>query len=698
MNFAVPSAIMLGALALPIIAFYILKVRMRRVRVSTNLFWKQIFEEKPPRSIWQNFRHWLSLLIQLILLASLILAFADPYMPWQILQARRIVLIVDPSASMQGTDVVPTRLDAALQAGKGIVQGLRFRDQLAIVLSGSTPEVVVGMTGHSPTLLRALAGIHATDTPTELEDAIDLGKQLVGSHPFGQVIVLTDGCHSSLRGANEPIIDQPTKEMPKESSSIANGLVPDRDTSKPAEIQYRIFATQASNVGIHQFQVRRSLIDPIGYEVLAGVSNASDNPIKCRLELTLDEAVVDVIPLELKANEKWSRSIEKTSLQGGVLKAELGRIESPEDAKAEVDRQPSKSAGENKLNSLNALASDDVAWAVLPSRSVQKVLIVSPGNVFLTKVFEANPLVEVTTLKEPPTTWPSDSLIVLHQLNPTVLPDGKVLVIDPIQECDLWGMGDAMENPIITEIDKGSPLMHHIRLDNVLIPDAKKLLFKTPIKSLAGTLDATSVYSFVNRPNGKCLVLSVGLERSDIAFRTVFPILIANALGFYAGNAGELLESQPTGSSIEIVVQQGTSLVLQPPNVASAILGSKPSSTNEAAGSAKKEAAPTNDSTSTQSLHLGPLDRVGVWGLVDANALPAQKAPTKIDSWPSSIAVNLASAHETDMRPDPKWLEQGKQGLLGSNAWTRPIWFYLVAFASILVTLEWFMYQRRIIT
>ena len=34
--------------------FYILKIRLRRVPVSTLLFWQQIFEEKKRRALWQR--------------------------------------------------------------------------------------------------------------------------------------------------------------------------------------------------------------------------------------------------------------------------------------------------------------------------------------------------------------------------------------------------------------------------------------------------------------------------------------------------------------------------------------------------------------------------------------------------------------------------------------------------------------------
>src|SRR5262245_35420008 len=107
MSFALPSAFWLSVCAVPIIVFDILKIRLRRQPVSTNLFWKQIYDEKPPRSIWQYLRHLLSLLLQLLVLALLVLAIADPYLPWEVLQARRIAVVIDRSASMKAADITP---------------------------------------------------------------------------------------------------------------------------------------------------------------------------------------------------------------------------------------------------------------------------------------------------------------------------------------------------------------------------------------------------------------------------------------------------------------------------------------------------------------------------------------------------------------------------------------------------------------
>jgi len=76
MNFASPNSLIWLALAVPIVIFYILKIRLRRQPVSTVMFWKQVLDEQNPRSIWQRLRHLVSLLLQLAMLLLLALVIA----------------------------------------------------------------------------------------------------------------------------------------------------------------------------------------------------------------------------------------------------------------------------------------------------------------------------------------------------------------------------------------------------------------------------------------------------------------------------------------------------------------------------------------------------------------------------------------------------------------------------------------------
>ena len=237
MSLANPIALFLLSLAIPIVIFYILKVRLRRVPVSTIIFWQQLFDEKKPRSIWQRLRHLLSLFIQLLFILLLILALTEPFFSWEKQNARRIVLVIDNSASMNAVDGDSTRLNQAKAKALEQIARLRHNDQMAIVTAGLQPKVSCGLTGYQRSLRDAVDAIPASDGPTQISEALTLAQGLVAGQEHGEVLIISDGC-----GLN------PNAERPGAS--------------------YIIVGSTLNNVGITQFQVRRSLVDPIGYEVL----------------------------------------------------------------------------------------------------------------------------------------------------------------------------------------------------------------------------------------------------------------------------------------------------------------------------------------------------------------------------------------------------------------------------------------------
>ncbi len=180
MHFASPTSLFWLLLAVPIVIFYLLRIRLRRVPVSTGMFWNQIFDEQKSRSIWRKLRHMTSLLLQLAFLALLVCAVADPFFDWEQLAARRVVLVVDNSASMQAKLGAVTRLKAAKRRGRRLVRGLRTGDQMAIISATSPPRVESGFTDHQRTLADALTAIPATDGPTQVAEAVRLGRSPVG--------------------------------------------------------------------------------------------------------------------------------------------------------------------------------------------------------------------------------------------------------------------------------------------------------------------------------------------------------------------------------------------------------------------------------------------------------------------------------------------------------------------------------------
>ena len=166
MSLTNPFALIWLGLIVPVVAFYFLKVRLRRVPVSTTLFWRQIYNEHQPRSLWQRLRHWMSLLAQIVLILLLVAALTDPFFAWETRQLRRMVLIVDNSASMNAIDVSPSRLAAAKDEARRVIGGMRFRDELAVVTAGSVPRVICGFSSHGRTLTHAIDDVAPTEKST----------------------------------------------------------------------------------------------------------------------------------------------------------------------------------------------------------------------------------------------------------------------------------------------------------------------------------------------------------------------------------------------------------------------------------------------------------------------------------------------------------------------------------------------------
>jgi len=76
-----PRALWWGLLALPIIGFYLWRFRHPRLPVAAGWLWQQALAAAPHGRAWRPWRGPLSLLLELLLLALLVWALADPHRP-----------------------------------------------------------------------------------------------------------------------------------------------------------------------------------------------------------------------------------------------------------------------------------------------------------------------------------------------------------------------------------------------------------------------------------------------------------------------------------------------------------------------------------------------------------------------------------------------------------------------------------------
>lgn len=627
--------------AVPIVACYLLKVRQRRVPVSTLMFWDRVYEEKPPRALWRQLRHLTSLLLQLLFLILVVAALSDPHFASEQQTQRRVVLILDNSASMNVADIGSSRLAEIKRRAADRIQHLRRGDQFAVLSASIQPTVVCGLTEHVGTLLQAVESIPATDGAAAILESVNLAERLIAGQSHQEIVVLSDGC---FRGADE---------IAKRAADAES-----RDLDK-APVELVTVGKPATNTAITQFQVRRSLHDPLGYHVYIEVQHFGPDAINCSLELQLDDQLIDVLPLKLSSGGRWAQTIEKISEPGGIFTA--------------------------RLSVKDALPADNQAQAVLPERMRVPVSLVTRGHVFLQRVFEANPSVELSVSDSAPSaddlgTNHQRRVLVVHREIPTPFPTGNVLVLQPESSGSLWDVGERLEQPLVGKQQSDSPVLANVRLDNVLMPEARVLNFKVPHRVLIEAATGEPLLAEVTHPGGRVLVLTVSIERGDLPLRTAFPILMSNALNWFSGQGGEYQAAHAVGAVPEIRLDS----ILK-----SASAGEQVESLRVLSPTSLSRIVPLHRG-SDETVSVGPLDQAGLWSLepVRDGAVADASSGSESFRW----ACNLANAAESDLRA-PAFGSTDNSQIARSSS--RPLWMYLVVAAGVLTLLEWAGYQRR---
>ena len=127
MGILIPAALALLALAIPIIIFYMLRLRREELDVSSSLLWRRALQDRTANAPWQRLRRNLLLLLQLLLLLLLVLGLARPFLYRETVASGNLVVVLDASVSMQATDEAggESRFARARREADALVDGLQ---------------------------------------------------------------------------------------------------------------------------------------------------------------------------------------------------------------------------------------------------------------------------------------------------------------------------------------------------------------------------------------------------------------------------------------------------------------------------------------------------------------------------------------------------------------------------------------------
>src|SRR5690242_15699069 len=94
------TALLAAGTAGTIIALYFLKLRHRRVFVSSSLLWRRVLDERQSHSLFERFRWIISVIVSVVIALLIAISLARPEIEALTGKNERIVIVMDTSPTM----------------------------------------------------------------------------------------------------------------------------------------------------------------------------------------------------------------------------------------------------------------------------------------------------------------------------------------------------------------------------------------------------------------------------------------------------------------------------------------------------------------------------------------------------------------------------------------------------------------------
>ncbi|HEY8429066.1 MAG TPA: VWA domain-containing protein, partial [Sandaracinaceae bacterium] len=491
-----------------------LKLRRRQVEVPFVHLWHEVLAEKRTTRLFSALKRILSLLVALTVVCALSLAMGDPRWAGASDEARTTVVLVDASASMQATDVAPSRLDAARREVERLVDGLGGSDRMLIAQMDASTVPLSPMTGEQRILRESLARLEPTDVAADLPRALRFALDVLRGAPRPRIVIVSDG-----------VLGPP-------------GEAAARAREAGVEVDWIRVGEGGRNVAITAFSVRRYPLDKSRSQVLVELWNPTRSDESVELTLLGDGEEIDVQRLRVAAGERLRRFFENVSGADRTLEARIRLADGTRDA------QPA----------------DDRAYARLPERRRARVQAVTSGNLYLSAALLLDEYLEVVEVT--PDEYPAEGrfdVTIFDAWIPPTPPDTHAMYIFPAAREGVEGpfeVTGTVQRPFFDRIDRDHPIVRFTALRDVNVAEALAVELQQGDRVVAG--DEGVPLLVTGTRNGKRMIaLLFDVRRSDLPLRVAWPMLLLNGIDFFVQEDAGYFSSYETGETWHVPVPAG---------------------------------------------------------------------------------------------------------------------------------------------
>lgn len=484
MTFGRPLALWLLALALPIVLFHLHLRRRRRVVVTSVELWRGLVPVRAGRGRLRHVRDALALALVLAALAAFAGAAADPVHGAAPAPGRRLVVVLDASASLTArAGDAGSRFAAAQEAADAAIARLAPADEVVVWVAARTPFVAVDPTADHAAARAAVASLRATLEPRRLATTLRVAARAAAessrlSGRAADLLVLTDRAGAATLAGEEF------------AARFAVGVVD---------------AGGSRNAGIVAFDVDAG----DATRAIVRVETTDGAPADGEVTLRRGGAVLATAPLVFAgaASATVALPLGAALREGGIVEARIERAAGPDD-----------------------FAADDAArMALAPARPLAVALVAETPSPFLVEALRAMPadLVDPgrTTLVRPGAAASAFQGADVVLADAAAAPDGRPAltfghggrVVDrPL----LWSVG---AHPVTAGVDLSPLRIEHASL---VEPEPGDV---TIVATAAGVVGVAG-----ERAGARRVALGFRPDATTLPLEAAFPLLVRNALRWLA--------------------------------------------------------------------------------------------------------------------------------------------------------------------
>jgi len=178
MSLGAPAALWWLAIIPLVVILYMLRARREPRMVPSILLWDRATRDLLARLPMRRLERNLLLLLQVLVIAIIVLALARPLLALRGWVGDAVVVVMDTSASMQATDVSPTRFAAAQREAIALIDRRGPRQPVALVVAGVRPRLIAEFSTDRRAQTAALRALTPTDGSAALDEAVALAAGL----------------------------------------------------------------------------------------------------------------------------------------------------------------------------------------------------------------------------------------------------------------------------------------------------------------------------------------------------------------------------------------------------------------------------------------------------------------------------------------------------------------------------------------